>query len=160
MNDHHKPPQPWDLPVIRGLDTIRLLRGLEARHVGFDEFHLRGDAASGRMYTAVIHAYQPVTSVPFAVRFVVQGATYTVRGRDRQPLSASGVADLLRVPLASADRAITLLQSALTESLRIYNQANAPMQNGAGHPTSTASGSQPWPFSSRVGADPSPGPRL
>lgn len=160
MNDHHQPPKPWDLPVVRGLDAIRLLPGLEATHVGFDELHLQGDAANGPMYTAVIHAYQPVTSVPYTVRFAVQGTTYTVRGRDRHSLTASGVADLLHVQPVNADQAITLLKQALTESLRIYNQANTPTQDGAGHPTSTASASQPWPFSPRAGSDPSPGPHL
>ncbi|PUB20891.1 hypothetical protein C8K30_115102 [Promicromonospora sp. AC04] len=160
MNDHHKPPKPWDLPVVRGLDAIRLLHGLEALHVGFDELHLHGEAPSGPMYTAVIHAYQPVISVPYTVRFAVQGTTYTVQGRDRQPLTTSGVADLLHVPTASADRAITLLKQSLTESLRIYNQANTPAQQGAGHPTPTVGTSQPWPFSTRASTDASPGPDL
>lgn len=160
MNDYYTPPQLWDLPVVRGLDAIRLLHGMEAARVGFDELHLHGEAPHGPMYTAAIHAYQPVTSVPYTVRFAVQGATYTVRGRDRQPLTISGVADLLHVPPASADRAISLLKQALTESRRIYNQATAPARNGAGRPTPTTGVAQPWPFSTRAGADPSPGPDL
>ncbi|WP_454859691.1 hypothetical protein [Promicromonospora soli] len=160
MNDHHKSPKLWDLPVVRGLDAIRFLHGMEATHVGFDELHLHGEVPSGPMYTAVIHAYQPVTSVPYAVRFAVQGTTYTVRGRDRQPLTASGVAELLHVLPVNADRAITLLKRALTESLRIYNQANTPAQNGAGRPTPTTGTSQPWPFSTRAGTEPPPSPDL
>jgi hypothetical protein len=160
MNDHHKPPQPWDLPVIRGLDAIRLLPGMERLHVGFDELHLQGDAASGRMYTAVIHAYQPVTSVPFTVRFAVQGATYTMRGRDRQPLTASGVADLLHVPPASAELAITILKRALTASLRIYNQAHNPTDPDVGQGTPAAKQVAPWPFRAPPVADAPTGPTL
>ena len=160
MNDHDKPPELWDLPVVRALDAIEFLPGLDPDHVEFDEFRFHGEGWSGPMHAAVIHAYQPVTSVPYAVRFAVQGATYTVRGRGQHPLTASGVADLLHVPLASADRAVTLLGRALTESLRIYNQANTPAQNGAGRPTPTAGTSQPWPFSTQTDTDPSPGPHL
>lgn len=157
MNDQHKPPELWDLPVVRALDAIEFLHGLDPDHVEFDEFRFHGEGFSGPMHTVVIHAYQPVTNVPYSVRFAVQGATYSVQGRGQQPLTASGVADLLHVPLASADRAVTLLGRALTESLRIYNEANTPARKGAVRPAPTAATAQPWPFSARVGTDPAPG---
>ncbi|WP_419703095.1 hypothetical protein [Promicromonospora sp. NFX87] len=153
MTDDVKSPQPWNLPVVRALDAIEFLPGLDPAHVEFDQFRFHGEGWNRPMYSAVIHAYQPVTSARFTVKFAVRGTTYSVRDHDLQPLTASGVADLLHLPLASADRAVTLLKRALTESLRVYNEAHAPALHREGRPATTTRAKEPWPFTPRPGPD-------
>ncbi|MFC8797015.1 hypothetical protein ACFT2C_04735 [Promicromonospora sp. NPDC057138] len=158
MNDSLRP-EAWDMPVVRALDAIETLPGLE--RVEFGQFRFSVPSVSGPVHTAMVHAYRPVTSARFTVKFAVRGTTYTVRDHDGQALTASGVADLLHLPLASADRAVTLLKRALTESLRIYNRAHAPTQHGAGRPApATAGPSEPWPFAARTSTDALTGPGL
>lgn len=160
MNDELTPPQAWDLPVVRALDAIEFLPGLGPDHVEFDEFRFATPTASGPTQSAMIHAYQPVTSARFTVKFAVRGTTYEVRNHDGQPLTASGVADLLHLPLASADRAVTLLKSGLSEALRIYNEAQALALHREGPPATTARPGEPWPFAARPVTDESSGPVL
>jgi hypothetical protein len=157
MTDELTPPQAWDLPVVRALDAIEFLPGLDPEHVEFDQFRFAAHSASGPMQSAMIHAYQPVTSARFTVKFAIRGTTYEVRDHDLQPLTASGVADLLHLPLASADRAITLLKTGLSEALRIYNEAHVPALHREGRPATTAGAREPWPFAARPRTDESPG---
>lgn len=160
MTDELTPPQAWDLPVVRAVDAIEFLPGLDPEHVEFDLFRLAARSASGPTQSAMIHAYQPVTSARFTVKFAVRGTTYSVQDHDLQPLTASGVADLLHVPLASADRAVTLLKASLSEALRIYNEAHAPALRHVVGPASAAKLGEPWPFAARTVTDESSRPAL
>lgn len=153
MTDELTPPQAWDLPVVRALDAIGLLHGLDPDHVEFDQFRFAAPSASGPIRSAMIHAYQPVTSARFTVKFAVRGTTYEVRDHDRQPLTVSGVADRLHLPLTSADRAVTLLKTGLSEAMRIYNEAHAPALHREGRSATTAGAREPWPFAARPGTD-------
>lgn len=158
MTDELTPPQAWDLPVVRALDAIGLLHGLDPDHVEFDQFRFAAPSASGTIRSAMIHAYQPVTSARFTVKFAVRGTTYEVRDHALQPLTASGVADLLHLPLANADRAVTLLKTGLSEALRIYNEGHAPALHHQGQPAATsAEAREPWPFAARPGTGESSG---
>jgi hypothetical protein len=159
MTDELPPPEAWDLPVVRALDAIKFLPGLDPDHVEFDQFRFSRVNLIDPMRSAAIHAYQPIASARFTVKFAVQGTTYQVRDHDRQPLTASGVADLLHVPLASADRAVTLLKQGLSESLRIYNEAHTPAIQHEARPASAAS-REPWPFAARPGTTEPPHPTL
>ncbi|MFJ3408206.1 hypothetical protein [Promicromonospora sp. NPDC090134] len=160
MTDELPPPQAWDLPVVRALDAIELLPGLDPGHVEFDQFRFFGESWDHLMHSAVIYAYQPVTSARLTVRFAVRGTTYSVQDHDGRPLTASGVADLLHVPLASADRAVTLLKAGLSEALRIYNEAHAPALHHEGGPVTAARNGEPWPFAARTTTDEPPRPAL
>lgn len=153
MTDELTPPQAWDLPVVRALDAITFLPGLDPDHVEFDRFRFSAPSASGPTQSAMIHAYQPVTSARFTVKFAVRGTTYEVQSHDGQPLTASGVADLLHLPLASADRAVTLLKTGLSEALRIYNEAHAPAPHREERSATTARAREPWPFAARPGTE-------
>ncbi|MDR7381252.1 hypothetical protein [Promicromonospora iranensis] len=153
MTDEPMLPQAWDLPVVRALDAIKSLPGLDSDHVEFDTFRFSAPSASGPTQSAMIHAYQPVTSARFTVKFTVRGSTYDVQSHDGQPLTVSGVADLLHLPLASADRAVTLLKAGLSEALRIYNEAHAPAPHHEGRPATIARAREPWPFAARPGTD-------
>lgn len=160
MTDEVMPPQAWDLPVVRALDAIEFLPGLDPDHVEFDQFRFAAPSASGPTQSAMIHAYQPVTSARFTVKFAVRGTTYEVRSHDGQALTASGVADLLRLPLSSADRAVTLLKAGLSEALRIYNEAHAAGLHHVAPPASAARPGEPWPFAARARTDEPSGPAL
>ena len=160
MNDELPPPEAWDLPVVRALDAIEFLPGLDPEHVEFDQFRFFGVNLIDPMRSAAIHAYQPIASARFTVKFAVRGTTYQVRDHDRKPLTASGVADLLHVPLASADRAVTLLKRGLSESLRIYNGAHTPTQRRDVGPASATRTGEPWPFAARPGTNEPPHPAL
>ncbi|WP_423464198.1 hypothetical protein ACO229_06495 [Promicromonospora sp. MS192] len=151
MTEELPPPQAWDLPVVRALDAIEFLPGLDPDHVEFDQFRFHGVGTYSPMQSATIYAFQPVTSVPYTVKFEVRGSTYMVEDHDHRPLTASGVADLLHLPLASADRAVTLLKRGLSESLRIYNEAHAPAPRNRSR--ATAGTQEPWPFAARPGPD-------
>ena len=176
MTDDLMLPQVWELPVLQAIDAVRLLPGLEADHVEFDRVRFAAPRMSGPARSATLHAYQPVTSVPFTVKFALRGTAFAVQGHGPQPLTVSDVADLLQVPLASADRAVTLLQAGLTGALNIHNEVHTrrglaetssasdprllPEVPGEARRTPTRNEAEPWPFAARPGADGPAGPAL
>lgn len=124
MTDDLMLPPVWELPVLRAIDAVRLLPGLDAEHVEFDRVRFAAPSTGAPARSATIHAYQPVTSVPFTVKFAVRGAVFAVQVHGPRPLTVAGVASLLQVPLSSADRAVTLLQAGLTGALNIHNEVH------------------------------------
>ncbi|MFI8526288.1 hypothetical protein ACIGB8_17650 [Promicromonospora sukumoe] len=169
-------PQVWELPVLRAVDAVRLLPGLDPNHVEFDRVRFAAPSLGGPARSATIHAYQPVTSVPFTVKFALRGTAYALLGHGPQPLTVADVAGLLRVPVASADRAVALLKAGLTGALRIHNEVSTrpglagtssqdrsltvPQAPGQTRPAPAPSRAEPWPFAARTGVDESAGPAL
>ncbi|MFE7503849.1 hypothetical protein [Promicromonospora sp. NPDC057488] len=176
MTDELMLPQVWELPVLRAVDAIRLLPGLGPDHVEFDRVRFAAPSMGGPARSAMIHAYQPVTRVPFTVKFALRGTTYALQGHGPQPLAVADVATLLCVPMSSADRVVTLLKAGLTGALRIHNKVHSapglagtsrpdrslpfPLAPGDGRAVNTPSHAEPWPFAARTGAPGSSGPAL
>lgn len=176
MTDDLMLPQVWELPVLRAVDAVKLLPGLDADQVEFDRVRFAAPSLGAPARSATVHAYQPVTSVPFTVKFALRGTAYALLGHGPQPLTVPDVATLLSVPVASADRAVALLRAGLTGALRIHNEVHArpglagtssrdrslavPQAPGQARPAPTPSHAEPWPFAGRTGADESAGPAL
>jgi hypothetical protein len=155
--DPNKQTEEWQLPIARALVAMKRLPGLARGRVGFDQVRLAGQPW-GLMNTAVVHAYLPADSVPFAVRFAVQGGSYVVRDHGGRSLTARGVAAELGLPPASAHRAFFLLRGALTQALQLYNRAHTAQGRSPHAPAAGAS--EPWPFRARPAGDAPAGPSL
>ncbi|MFI8528164.1 hypothetical protein ACIGB8_27140 [Promicromonospora sukumoe] len=176
MTDDLMLPQVWELPVLRAIDAVRVLPGLDPEQVEFDRVQFAAPTMGSPARSATIHAYQPVTSVPFSVKFALRGTTYAVQGHGPQPLTVTDVAGLLRVPVSSADRAVALLKAGLTGALRIHNEMHTrlglaeassasdprrlPQVPGEARPDPVPRHVEPWPFAARTGAGESAGPAL
>ncbi len=116
---------PWDVPVVRALDTVEQLPGFRADQVEWHSFRFWRTGRGKQMEWASIYAY-PTGSERGYVRFSVADGEFTVTDQQSCALTADQVADVLNVPSVSAQKAVTLVIPALATALARFNAAHAP----------------------------------